>query len=420
MQHKRGLAALAAFCALVIPAAGGSGVGDVPKATVGTSNVPTVALGTNWVGSWATAPVQEGGEPWRIENQSLRMIAHLSLGGSQLRVRLTNAYGTAPVTFAQVRVARRTEGAAVDRRTDRPVHFGGEVRVVVQPGKDVVSDPVRLPTRAGQDVAVSMHVESAPGGATRHPLGHWTHYSAKPGTDVTKDASGTRFPTPLAESSFLTGVDVYAPKAPGAVVAFGDSITDDASFIYGPNGRWTEHLARRLAKHRVGVVNSGIAGNTVTFTADDEGGGEPAVVRFDRDVLTQSGARALILFEGTNDLARGIAATELINGLRSLADRARAKGLTVVGATILPRSCGPNAWDAFRYEPQRAQVNNWIRSSDAFAAVADLDAALRNPKQPECLNPRFDSGDGLHPNQEGMRRIAEAMPLDALAVGPAG
>lgn len=379
-----------------------------------TEYVPPAAPSAGWVGSWATAPVQESDGQWRLQNQSLRMIAHLSLGGSQLRVRLSNAYGTAPVTFTHVRVARRTAGPAVDPATDRQVRFAGSQRVTVAAGRDVVSDPVRLNVDAGTDVAVSMHVVSTPGGSTRHPMALATQYASAPGSgDVTTDDGGAAFTLPMQTTYFLTGVDVQAPDA-HAVVALGDSITDGASSVPDTNGRWPDVLARRLAGRGVGVLNAGISANTVTQTGDGDGGGEPAVRRFARDVLAQSGVRAVVLFEGTNDLSAGVSAREVVDGLRLLTLRAERAGLTVVGATILPRACG--GWSGAA-EEQRQAVNHWIRTEGDFAAVADLDTALRDPRQPTCLDPRYDSGDGLHPNQQGMERIAEAMPLDPLDGG---
>lgn len=405
---------LTAVLAAVLVLAGGSSV--EPNGTSGTGYVPKVPLGSQvdepgWVGSWATAPVREGGE-WRLENQSLRMIAHLSVGGSKLRVRLSNVYGTAPVTFSQVRVARRTAGPAVDPRTDRQVRFAGSPQVTIPAGRAALSDPVRLTVPAGSDVAVSMHVVSTPGGATRHPLALATHYASPLGAgDVTRDASGTSFTSPMSTSYFLTGVDVQGPDARGAVVALGDSITDGSSSIPDTNGRWPDVLARRLAGRGVGVLNLGISANTVTTNGRD-GGGDPAVVRFSRDVFGQSGVEALVLFEGTNDLSAGVSAAEVIDGLRAMAQQARAAGLTVVGATVLPRSCG-GTWSGSA-EEHRQLVNAWIRAAREFAAVADLDAALRDEQRPACLDERYDSGDGLHPNQDGMRRIAEAMPLRPL------
>lgn len=406
---------LAATLAAVLVLAGGSSV--APNGTSSTEQVPKLPLGSQvgepgWVGSWATAPVREDGSQWRPENQSLRMIAHLSVGGSKLRIRLSNVYGTAPVTFSQVRVARRTVGPAVDPRTDRQVRFSDSPQVTIPAGRAALSDPVQLTVPAGSDVAVSMHVVSTPGGATRHPMALATHYSSPLGAgDVTQDASGASFTASMSTSYFLTGVDVQGPEARSAVVALGDSITDGSSSIPDTNGRWPDVLARRLAGRDVGVLNLGISANTVT-TSGRDGGGDPAVVRFARDVLGQSGVRALVLFEGTNDLSAGVSAAEVIDGLRAMAQQARAAGLTVVGATVLPRACG-GMWSGSA-EEQRQLVNAWIRAARQFAAVADLDAALRDPERPTCLDERYDSGDGLHPNQDGMRRIAEAMPLRPL------
>lgn len=243
-----------------------------------------------------------------------------------------------------------------------------------------------------------------------------SQYACAPGAgDATAEASGSHYTSEMTTTYFLTGVDVQTSARARAVVALGDSITDGASSEPDTNGRWPDVLARRLSAwgmRHVGVLNAGISANTVTRSGDRFGGGEPAVERFSRDVLGQSGVRAVVLFEGTNDLAAGVSAWELVAGLQTLARRARAAGLTVVGATILPRACG-SRWSAVE-EQHRSVVNGWIRTTPEFSAVADLDAALRSPERPLCLDPRFDSGDGLHPNQAGMRRIADAIPLQPL------
>ncbi|WP_038044215.1 MULTISPECIES: GDSL-type esterase/lipase family protein [Thermocrispum] len=366
----------------------------------------------HWVGAWATAPVRELQlAHLLVRDQSYRMIARLTLGGSRLRVRLSNLYGSGPVTFGHVRVARRMTGAAVAPATDRVVRFAGRAQITVPAGRGVVSDPVDLPVRAGTEVAVSLHVVS--GVATRHPLAFVTNYLSPPGSgDVTTDARGAQFTRQVSSTYFLTGIDVWAPHSRGAVVALGDSITDGSSSTPGTHGRWPDVLARRLASHDVGVLNAGISANAVTAIGSRPGGGDPATMRFERDVLGQPGVRALVLLEGTNDLAAGASAEDVIDGLRLIARRARRAGLTVVGATILPRACG-GLWSPAAEKHRRA-VDDWLRVAPDFDAVADLDAVMRDPSRPACLDPRYDSGDGLHPNQAGMWRIARAMPADVL------
>lgn len=410
MARAGWLLAVVASVALLATSAGPA---PAPSLVARTDPPPLGATGQrHWVGAWATAPVRERHDERRVvRDQSFRIVARLTLGGPRLRVRLSNVYGSAPVTFTQVRVALRVAGPAVDPATDHQVRFGGKPRVTVPAGRETVSDEVSLPTRPGTDVAVSFHVVD--GVATRHPLAFTTHYASPPGSgDVTADVRGERFTAQTHTTYFLTGVDVWAPHARGAVVTLGDSITDGSSSTPDTYGRWPDVLARRLAKHNVGVLNAGISANAVTPVGSRPGGGDPAMARLTRDVLRQSGVRALVVLEGTNDLATKATAGDVIDGLRFIAQRARQAGLTVVGATILPRGCG-EFWTADA-EQHRKTVNRWIRTTPAFDAVVDLETVMRDPAAPTCLHPRYDSGDGLHPNQEGMRRIADAMPLSVL------
>ena len=272
----------------------------------------------------------------------------------------------------------------------------------------MISDPVDFDLVPGSDLAVTIHVRET---STRVS----GHRSARAKTTCLQagDAlSATSLPQSVSVNVwyFLAGVDVLAPGGAGAVVCLGDSITDGKGSTEGENRRWPDFLARRLQANPgtagIGVLNEGIGGNCVW-----RGGiGQPAVARFERDVLAQPNARWLIVLEGINDLGGGrTSAAQLIAGLEQIVLRAKDRGLIVSGATILP--CGGSGYFNPELEARRGTVNTWIRTSGAFDAVIDLDAVLRDPGDPARLLKAADSGDHLHLNDEGYRMVGASVDL---------
>jgi lysophospholipase L1-like esterase len=222
-------------------------------------------------------------------------------------------------------------------------------------------------------------------------------------------------------------------RRPAAIVAFGDSITDGSATRTSANHRWPDHLARRLraaGKGHLGVVNAGISGNRLLYDAkpptgaDDETFvlryGEAGVRRFERDVAAQPGVRYVVVLLGTNDIGQPgrvapaseeVTAAQIIEGHRRLIAAAREHDLTVYGATITPFEDDTLGFHNPEREGTRQAVNAWIRTGGEYDGVLDFDAALRDPARPGRMLPRYDSGDGLHPNDAGMQALADAVPL---------
>ncbi|MFE7776301.1 SGNH/GDSL hydrolase family protein [Streptomyces sp. NPDC057445] len=369
------------------------------------------AVGTGgWAGTWSAAPGKAGAAP--SGGYSARNVVHTTLGGSQARITLSNLFGTEPLRIghASVAVAVAADGAAALPGTLRQVLFAGRASVTVPPGGHVVGDPALLPVPEDGHLLVTVHVP-APGTVTLHARARQTSYLAA--GDRTRDTDGTAYTGRTSAWHYLTAVDVRNPAALGTVVAIGDSLTDGAGSTPDADRRWTDNLAERLRAGRwgYGVVNQGISGNRVLT----DGTGPSALSRFERDVLDRSGARVVVIALGINDIIRPPRPADpaaVTAGLQSLAQQARAHGLRVVGATLMPFEGHRRHSPAL--EAVREEVNAAIRAGTVFDAVLDFDRALRDPYAPDRLDPAYDSGDHLHLNDAGYARMARSVDLSVL------
>ena len=377
--------------------------------------VPAPAPTPRWLGTWAAA--QQLTEPRNmppapgLSGGTLRQVIHVSVGGSRVRVRLSNIFGGSDISISSAHLARSLGGSAIEPASDRPLTFGGADSTVIAAGQMVTSDPMPFEVAPRTDLVVSIHFRAVPAEVTGHPGSRTTSY-LQAGNLVPAAALPDAVPTD--HWYVLAGLDVQADGA--AVVTLGNSITDGRGSGTNRNNRWPDELARRLQDdprtRDVAVLNAGIGGNAVLTG----GLGPTALARFDRDVLEQSGVRWVIVLEGVNDIgaARGpeaaaVVATNLITAYQRFIALAHTAGLRVYGATILP--FGGSFYDSPEREEARETVNRWIRTAGAFDAVIDFDAALRDSANPRRLRPEADSGDHLHPGEEGHRIMANAIDL---------
>lgn len=381
-----------------------------PVAPAGAGRQTT---GHGWTGTWATAP-SEHYEVSGMSEVTVRMPVRTSVGGSRVRVRLSNAYAARPVTIGHATVGLRDGGSAVKRPNE--VRFGGERQVTIPAGGTAVSDPVGFPLPAGADLVVSFYLSGQVSHITDHwwaqQTVYWTDYQAG---DHAADTGGDAFTWATTSWPFLSGVDVSATGG-RAVVALGDSITDGSYSTADTNRRWPDLLSARLNACRpgAGVLNAGITGNRITAGTETN---PSALDRLERDVLSQPGARTLILFEGINDLG-GAGAEQIIAGMKTIASRAHQRGMRVVGATITPyKDFTWGGWSE-EAEARRLQVNAFVRHSGrVFDDYADFDRAVRDPADPQRLGEAYDSGDHLHPNDAGMKAFADSVDLTSLGLG---
>ncbi|MGC1782894.1 MAG: SGNH/GDSL hydrolase family protein [Acidobacteriaceae bacterium] len=384
------------------------------------------AMVQSWVGSWAAS--QQIPEPANslapddMRDATLRQIVNLSVGGSSLRVHLSNAFGTAPLHFTSVHIARAISASsdAIDPATDRVLTFSGKSDVTVPAGAEYISDAIAWNAAPLSDLAITFHLDEAPERETGHPGSRATSYLAH-GNFVS--AAHLLDARKIDHWYQLGAVDVTAPSDAASIVVLGDSITDGHATITNANDRWTDVLARRLqttaTTREIGVLNQGIGGNHLLV----DGLGPNALARFDRDVLAQTGVRYLIVLEGVNDLGgltrlgevpqaqHDALVHRIIAAYQQIVLRAHAHGIEVIGGTILPYAGSDYYHPTAADEVDRQAVNRWIRAPGNFDAVMDCDKVMRDPDHPERLLPAYDSGDHLHPSPAGYRVMGEAIPL---------
>src|SRR5947208_3409848 len=373
---------------------------------------------THWVGTWTATPAP--GEGAAFSNHTLRMIPRVSIGGSVLRVRISNAYGTRPLAIGAARVGVRSTGPAVVAGSHRRLPFRGEPRATIAAGALVVSDPVRLEFAPLSDLAVSVHLPGdlpASFGITGR-YARQTNYISPPGDFSGEDVMPVGRLTD--DWYFVCGVDVVAPRETGAVVALGDSLTDANISTHDGHHSWPAQLAGRLLARQSGrpmaVMNQGLGGNRILHDIR----GDSGLRRFDRDVLAQPGVTHTIIMLGTNDLRNRwrkpeeeVSAAQMIAGLKQFAVRGHARGIKVIAATLTPfenKTFLPGAWNPTR-EGIRQEVNQWMRKTDAFDAIVDFDQALRDPDHPTRMLPVYDCDDHLHPSDLGYRAMGDAIEL---------
>ncbi len=376
----------------------------------------------HWVGTWATAPAPQGDQTRKFTDQTLREIVHVSLGGDTIRVRLSNAFATEEAEIGAAHVALRSVDSEIVAGSDRVMTFSGRTAVRIPRGAVVLSDPIRLTVANAADLAISLYIPGTATAAGVHSAAHQTSWIAK--GDATGAASLTDA-TKYASWAFLTGVDIVAPEPTGAIVAFGDSITDGTGSTTDMNQRWPDFLARKTGA-KFGVLNMGIGGNRILndgSVSNSPRSGTGALARFDEDVLAQSGVKYLVILEGINDIGHtgpkalpqeAVTAEDIIAGLKQMIARAHEAGIKVVGATLTPfdgEAQSSRGYFSPEKEKIRAAVNEWIRNGHAYDAVIDFDKAVRDPAKPNTILKVNDSGDSLHPSDAGYKAMGDAIDV---------
>ncbi|MDQ1730051.1 MAG: hypothetical protein QOK10_210 [Pseudonocardiales bacterium] len=404
---------------LILATAAAAAVALVPShtAAAATATQPSEASGVR-LSAWS--PSMTTGGP-NFNNQTIRMVVHSNIAGSAPRITLSNRFSDAPLALDSVDIAVQAGGGAAAAGTTRPVTFGGAASVTIPVGGQLTSDTIPISVATGENLLVSLYVPNATGMSTWHSDAFDRTYLA-PG-DHTGDDSAAAFTSSTTSWYYLAGLDLVSHTARGAVVAFGDSITDGYASSVSTYHRWPDDLARRLAgqpgPQRLSVVDAGIGGNRVLTDVPNLWQGISALKRFQHDALAQPGVRDVILLEGINDIGNNagpnnqpLTARDLINGYLTLINQAHATGVRIIGATLMPDK--GNGYYTPAAESIRQEVNQWIRTSGAFDGVIDFDRAMRGASDPAALNPSYDAGDHIHPNDAGMQAMADAIDLALL------
>jgi lysophospholipase L1-like esterase len=401
----------------------------------------------HWIGTWAAAPQRAiQGRVQSFRNQTLRLVVHASAGGKMVRIKISNLFGDQPLVIGSAHIARRTEAANIDLSSDRILKFDKQSSVTIPAGSLALSDPVDLDVSALSDLAISLFFPGPTTATTVHILAQQTNYVSPEKGDFSAQT-----PFPVARTigfwPFLVGVDVIVSRRGASVVAFGSSLTDGDGSTEDANRRWPDILAERLQKNgytELGVLNEGIIGNRLlndiqgprqlggppplgaVFEQLGPALGEAGLKRFERDVLSQTKAKYVIIGLGVNDILfpgtfvparESVTSQDLIVGYRQLIARAHKSGIRVVGTTIPPfeRALFRNPRFESFYTPEkeksRQEVNTWILSTGEFDGVIDFDRAVRDPNHPTELLPAYDSGDHLHVNDAGNVAQGNTIPL---------
>jgi lysophospholipase L1-like esterase len=384
----------------------------------------------HWVSAWTTSlflstPLPGFPAESPITDKTVRVVARPTIGGKQLRVRLSNEFGTAPLTIAAAHIALTDQDSRIQSATDRVLTFGGSPKIIIPAGAPAFSDPVEIAVKPFVEVSISLYVPGTVATASSHLQSLHDSYLAGPG-DMT---SLQDLPNPETKKPvyFVSGIDIWAPYGASTTVAFGDSITEGAGRKSGQYIDYPDQLAKRLAAQNgttIAVVNQGIGGNRILHDVT----GPSALSRFDRDVLSLPGTTNMIVLLGINDIgfprvrmpaakgaeakegpfaSQAVSADEMIVGLQQIIGRARAHGIKVLGATLTPFE-GTNVYDESG-EAIRQAVNKWIRSTDAFDAIIDFDKAICDPEHPTKVRQEYDSGDHIHPSAAGYKAMADAV-----------
>ncbi|GAB3893039.1 SGNH/GDSL hydrolase family protein [Kibdelosporangium lantanae] len=349
------------------------------------------------------------------------MVAHSSVAGSQARITLSNRYSDTALSVGSVAVAKQASGGTAVPGTSRTVTFGHARSVTIPAGGELVSDSVPISVDMGGNLLVSLYLPAATGVSTWHSDAFDRTYAGA--GDHTGDTDANGFTATTTSWYYLSGVDVVPATARGTVVAFGDSITDGYNSTVSAYRRWPDDLGRRLdalpGPQRLSVVDAGIGGNRVLTDVPNLWQGVSALKRFRHDALGQPGVRDVILLEGINDIGNNagpgntpLTAQDLIDGYRTLIHETHAAHVRIIGATMLPDK--GNGYYSEAAEAIRQSVNQWIRTSGAFDGVVDFDRAMRSATDPAAMNPAYDAGDHIHPNDTGMQAMADAVDLALL------
>ncbi|WP_162875524.1 SGNH/GDSL hydrolase family protein [Sphingomonas crusticola] len=398
--------------------------GQLPPTPIALTAGPLVPLAAPPAASPPPAPIPKldnpGGLPVdgssaELANATIRQIVRVSAAGNAIRLRLSNESGVEPLSLGAVHVGLAEPDGSVQPGSDHVVTFGGHNGVMIPAGAPLLSDPIALPVKALDRLAISLHVPDRLIVRGARSLFHYVAGEAGDSTGAAQLPNARLARAP----GLVTGVEVAATQPTNVIVTLGDSITEGSQSTANAFRGWPDRLAERLAarpgKTRWAVVNAGIGGNRLLRY----GSGPNALARFDRDVLSVPGVKVLILLEGINDIGRGYTtkgsvepatAEALQAAQRQIIERAHEHGIRVIGATLTPYK-GATYW-AEPGEAVRQALNGWIRTSGAYDGVIDFAPVVADKSDPLTFDRAYNDTDHLHPNDAGYRAMGDAIDLN--------
>jgi lysophospholipase L1-like esterase len=397
--------------------------------------IPHFAMGQQpaWIATWTASPEAADPDPnealLNLNDQTVRERVRVTAGGEQIRIRLSNECSSVPILVGKVSVGVAENPARVAPHSLRRVTFGGQDSILIPQGAPMLSDPVDFPINNDSEISISLYFPKHLTSMTWHSLALKRAVISTHG-DHTQEVA-IQGGKESDSSAFLSSVLVPAHSNRHVIVAFGDSIVDGDGSTPETDRNWPSDLYRRLEKAHKGsqfaVVNEGIAGNRLLGDGPIASLGISALARFDRDALSVPGVTDVVLLEGTNDIgfpgarlgdlslataADAPTAEEIVGAYQQFIARAHARGIRVIGCTIMPsEGVAIQGYYTEAKEHTRQVVNQWIRNSRVFDGVIDFDAVVRDPNRPSRLLPRLASNDHLHPNDAGYRAMADAIDL---------
>lgn len=385
---------------------------------------------SQWITTWAASPQKVWNKdfvfptniPDQIFNQTIKQISQISLGGEAVRLVFTNQYGDQPLSIDKTTVGI-FKGQSLKAKSAYPVYFSGKLKAQILPGKQLISDPIQLSVPDHAQLMVNSFIQKP----TTFKTFHW---DAKQTSWIIAGNQTANLNTPSSAKTttarlLLSAIEVKPKYKAHVVAVIGDSITDGATATLDANTRWTDFLAKRLSPHQIAVINSGISGNRLLT----DGMGDSALKRLKSEVFQYSGVKTLIVLVGINDISwpgtafapkQQIPSFEaLTEGYKRIVKEAHEQGIQVIGATLLPFSGAlPNTPLDNYYQPNkdelRQRINHWMKTSKTFDGVLDLEQGLKDSKHSDRLNPIYDSGDHLHPNDRGNQQMANLVDLNQL------
>lgn len=359
-----------------------------------------------------------------FENQTVRMVIHPHDYGSIWRIKFSNLYGVYPLTLDSVTLASHRNNVNFDDQDVGNVTFKGSSKIVIPVGKELYSDPISYHADPSTDLTISLYLPVYTKVSTWHFSPARSTYIAQ--GNQTKVNDGKIFDTSTHSYYWLTALDVEVMSSevdPGVFVVMGDSITEGYASSLNANQRWPDLLLNRIrqvshAQPFPSILNAGLTGNMILRDARDveEGAalglanaGERMLDRLEREGFTQPGLKGIIFNCGINDIFGDATSEQLIRGLNEMIDRTKKQHLKVAICTVTP--FGKSHFFTDEREKVRQEVNQWIRSNAQTDLIIDLDRTLADPQEPTQMLHIYDSGDKAHPNDDGNKAIAEAIPL---------